>query len=83
MFIHIGTNIIISDKKLIGIFNRETLLLSTDNAWLLQKIGTNDKTITIDIKNNILSSTVSPYTVIKRTELDEDFVWRRNNDKKL
>lgn len=80
MFIHIGNNIIISDKKLMGIFNRETLIQSNYNDWILKKIDSADKTIAIDQNNNILSTYVSPFTVIKRTALDEEFVWRRNND---
>jgi hypothetical protein len=83
MFIHIGNNIIISDKKLMGIFNRETLILSNDNEWITKQVDSADKTIAIDRRNNILSSYVSPFTVIKRTTLDEEFVWRRNNDQEL
>jgi hypothetical protein len=83
VFIHIGNNIIISDKKLMGIFNRETLILSHDNEWITKQVDIADKTIAIDRKNNILSSYVSPFTVIKRTTLDEEFVWRRNNDQEL
>ena len=83
MFIHIGNNIIISDKKLMGIFNRETLILSNDNEWITKQVDSADKTIAIDRWNNILSSYVSPFTVIKRTTLDDEFVWRRNNDQEL
>ena len=37
-----------------------------------------DKTVVIDENNNIFSSTVSPYTVIKRISLsEEDFIWRK------
>jgi hypothetical protein len=83
VFIHIGNNIIISDKKLMGIFNRETLILSNYNEWIIKQVDSADKTIAIDRNNNILSTWVSPFTVIKRTVLDEDFVWRRNNDQEL
>jgi hypothetical protein len=80
MFIHIGNNICVSDKKLMGIFNRQTLILSNDNEYIITKINNDDKTIAIDRNNNILSSNVSPFTVIKRTSLDEDFLWRRSDD---
>ncbi len=66
-----------------GIFNRETLILSNDNEWLTKQVDAADKTIAIDRNNKILSSYVSPFTVIKRTTLDEEFVWRRSNDQKL
>ena len=48
MFIHIGNNIAISDKKLMGIFNRETLMLSNDNEWITKQVDSGDKTIAID-----------------------------------
>lgn len=83
MFIHIGNNIAISDRKLMGIFNRETLILSDDNEWITKQVDSKDKTIAIDITNNIKSSYVSPFTVIKRTALEEDSAWRRKNDKDL
>jgi type II secretory pathway component HofQ len=83
VFIHIGNNIIISDKKLMGIFNRQTLILSKDNEWIIKQADSTDKTIAIDRNNNILSTWVSPFTVIKRTVRDEEFVWRRNNDQEL
>ena len=80
MFIHIGNNIIISDKILVGIFNRDTLILSHDNEYITSKVDSGYKTVAIDRNNNIVSSNVSPFTVIKRTALDEDFVWRKTND---
>lgn len=80
MFIHIGNNIIISDKILMGIFNRDTLILSNDNEYITSKVDSINKTIAIDRDNNIVSTNVSPYTVIKRTKLEEDFLWRRSND---
>ena len=83
MFIHIGDNIIVSDKKLVGIFNRETLELSSENEWIMKQVGGDRKTIALDKNNAIMSSSVSPFTVIKRTTLDEDSVWRKNNVEKL
>jgi hypothetical protein len=66
-----------------GIFNRDTLIRSNNNEWIIKKTNSTDKTIAIDRNNNILSTYVSPFTVIKRTALDEEFVWRRNNDQDL
>jgi hypothetical protein len=83
MFIHIGDNIIVSDKKLVGIFNRETLELSKENTWILNHVDSGGKTIALDRYNTIMSSSVSPFTVIKRTTLDEDSVWRKNDVEKL
>jgi hypothetical protein len=83
MFIHIGNNKIVSDRKIIGIFNRDALLLSNDNVWITSQVDPNDKTIALDEKGNITSSNVSPFTVIKRTTFGDDFVWRRENDKEL
>lgn len=83
MFIHIGNNICVSDKILMGIFNRDTLILSHDNEYITSRVGSEDKTIAVDRNNTIVSSNVSPFTVIKRTSLEEDFVWRRTNDQEL
>lgn len=83
MFIHIGDNLIVSDKKLVGIFNCETINMSHDNEWIIQQVNSSRKTIALDRNNKIMSSSVSPFTVIKRTTLDEDSVWRRNDVEKL
>jgi hypothetical protein len=80
MYIHIGENIIVSDKKLVGIFNHDTLIMSNDNEWITKQVDSGNKTIAIDRHNNIISSYVSPFTVIKRTTLEEDFIWRRSDD---
>ena len=60
MFIHIGDNIIVSDKKLVGIFNRETLELSNDNEWILKQVDSGEKTIALDRYNTIMSSSCEP-----------------------
>ncbi len=80
MHIHAGDRIIVSDKKIIGIFNAETILMSELNKKFFDKIKPGDKTVVIDRTNNALSTGVSPFTVIKRTELKCEFVWRRKND---
>lgn len=80
MFIHIGNRHIVSEKKTIGIFNSETLKMSDENKWIINRINVSDRSVAIDENNNITSSKVSPFTVIKRTSLDKDFTWRRLND---
>ena len=76
MFIHVGNRKIVSDKDIVGIFNIETLRLSDENLNFLSSISSNDKTVVIDRENKIILSEVSPFTVIRRTML-EDVVWRR------
>ena len=83
MFIHIGDNVVVSGTRIVGIFNRETLALSKDNEWITKQVDNSRKTIALDRNNAIMSSSVSPFTVIKRTALDEDSVWRRNDVEKL
>ena len=80
MFIHIGKRRIVSDKHIIGIFNVETLELSKINRYYTDQINTTDRLIVLDRKNKIISSNVSPFTVIKRTELSKDCIWRRENE---
>jgi hypothetical protein len=80
MHIHAGNRIIVSDKKIIGIFNTETILMSQKNNRFFDKIGSEDRTIIIDRSDNAITTGVSPFTVTKRTELQAKFVWRRNND---
>lgn len=80
MFIHIGDGVFISDRTCIGIFSSETIRLSANNEWLINKLNNEDKTVVININNDVLTSKVSPYTIIKRTSLKKDIVWRRNNE---
>lgn len=79
MFIHIGNRRIVSDKSIIGIFNTETLRHSIDNAMYVENISSEDKTVVIDRDNNVLVSKISPFTVIRRTVLEEA-IWRRDYD---
>ena len=81
MFIHIGNNVLISDRKCVGIFNTETLKESEINSWMFDKIKEDEKLIVIDVKNNITGTGVSPFTVIKRKSINEDeIIWSRDND---
>jgi hypothetical protein len=79
MFIHIGEKKNISTAKLIGIFNRDSLLLSEENKWITDKISENDKTIAVEEKNIITASIVSPFTIIKRDSLNNEFIWSRED----
>jgi hypothetical protein len=79
MYIHLGNNIRVSGNKCVGIFNIDTLKLSDDNKWMLNNISSNDKTISLDMKNNIIGSEVSSYTIIKREAIKKDeLFWSRN-----
>lgn len=81
MFIHLGNNITVSDRECIGIFNTETLKLGSDNEFFLKDTGPEDKVISVNEKNEIKSSWVSPFTVIKRDAVSEDeIIWSREND---
>ncbi len=79
MFIHIGEKKNISSAKLIGIFNKDSLLLSEENKWILEKISDNDKTVAVEEKNIITASIVSPFTIIKRDSLNNEFIWSRKD----
>ncbi len=83
MHIHAGDKVIVSDKKIIGIFNAETIFMSDLNRRFFNNIKPGDKTVVIDRTNKVISTGVSPFTVIKRTELKCEFVWRRKNDSLL
>jgi hypothetical protein len=81
MFIHIGERKIVSDKKVIGVFNLESLNKSDLNKSLIDNIDNSKcdiKTIVIDRDCNIFSSKVSPFTVIKRGSIEyNECVWRK------
>ena len=81
MFIHIGNRKIVSDKTTIGIFSLKTIKGSLINKRYVDnvdKLQRDIKTIVIDNRDNVLWSKVSPFTIIKRTTLDEkDCVWSR------
>lgn len=80
MYIHIGERLIISDRHVIGIFNAETLRMSEDNIWITSHIDEGDKSVAVDENNRLTASKVSPFTVIKRTSLKNDFIWRKDNE---
>ncbi len=81
MYLHIGENINISNAKIIAILNIDTLELSDVNEYILDEVEDKDKTIVVDENNDIIGSKVSPYTIIKRTTLDEkDILWSKINE---
>lgn len=80
MFIHIGGRALVSDRKIVGIFNIETLRKSHENSYHLTGAAYDDRTVVISVKNERLFSIVSPFTVIKRGIEDEDFFWRKRNE---
>ena len=80
MFIHIGGRVLVSDRKIVGIFNTETLRKSQVNSTHLMGAGEDDRTVVISVKNERLFGIVSPFTVIKRGLDDEDFFWRKRNE---
>lgn len=80
MYIHIGNNIICSDAKIIGVFNRDTLVKSGDNEWIIRQVPQDFKTVAVERNNSIVYSMVSPFTVIKRTGIDGGVVWRKRHE---
>lgn len=77
MFIHIGDRESVSDRQLIGIFNRQVLEESENNSYFLEKTDSSDKTLAVLEDNSVITSRVSPFTVITRTEFNSDAVWRK------
>jgi len=71
MYIHVGSRVIVSDKSVVGIFNIETLKKSDDNSFFLLNTGADDRSIIVDSRNSVVTSIVSPYTIIKRTQINE------------
>jgi len=80
VFIHVGERKIISDRNIVGIFNAETLAMSEENNRYTSRLGDNIKTVVIDTSDSIISSGVSPFTVIKRTTISKDCVWSRTDE---
>jgi hypothetical protein len=79
MYIHIGNRKIISDRKIIGIFNVKTIIESKYNLWIKKMIGSSNKTIIIGKNSDILTSNISSCTIISRN-IDRDLIWRRSNE---
>lgn len=80
MYIHVGNKIIVSDKNIVGIFNSVTLTKSEWNNYLVEGMDDSVKSIIITAGNERITSIVSPYTIIKRTQMDRDLYWRNKND---
>lgn len=77
MYIHAGNRVIVTDKKTIGIFNIESIKLSSDNERYMDYISNNDKTIIVDEYDGCIISNVSSYTIINRALLDSKKIWSR------
>jgi hypothetical protein len=78
MYIHLGEKKIISDRNFVGIFNAETIRMSSLNVWIKESIKENDRSVAININNDITGSGVSPFTVIKRVSYEKDLIWSRS-----
>ncbi|MCP4132797.1 MAG: hypothetical protein GY754_17660 [bacterium] len=79
MYLHLGDRKIISGSKLLGIFNAETIKKSELNDGIISRLSDSDKSVIIDKENNITTSKVSPFTLLKRTVQENEFIWRRSN----
>ena len=77
MHLHIGDRKTVSFRKIVGIFNAETMRLSEENSRINGLISPGDKCIAVDIKNNLHTSRVSSYTVMKRDSLTDEVIWRK------
>lgn len=80
MFIHLGDNKLVSDEKIIGIFNVDTLKLSEDNIFYLKQCKDNEKTAAVSADNSCVFSKVSPFTVTKRNSIEDDFIWIKEKE---
>jgi regulator of extracellular matrix RemA (YlzA/DUF370 family) len=78
MYIHLGEKKIISDRTFVGIFNAETIRMSSLNLWIKDSIEDNDRSVAINANNDIIGSGVSPFTVIKRVSYRKDLIWSKN-----
>ena len=66
MYIHIGKKDIISDKKLIGVFNYATIEKSEINSVYLDECKEDTKTIIIDSDDEVIVSNIGSSTIVKR-----------------
>ncbi len=80
MFIHLGDNKQVSDEKIIGIFNVDTLKMSDDNSFYLKQCEDGDKTAAVSDDGSCVFSKVSPFTVTKRNSIEDDFIWIKEKE---
>lgn len=66
MYIHIGKKDIISDKKIIGVFNYATIEKSEINSVYLDECKEDTKTIIIDSDDEVIVSNIGSSTIVKR-----------------
>ncbi len=66
MYIHVGEGKIVSDRNLVGIFNAQILRESELNREIVDSIEENVKTVVVRRDGSLITSKVSPFTVISR-----------------
>jgi regulator of extracellular matrix RemA (YlzA/DUF370 family) len=79
MYIHIGDKIIISSQNMVGIFNKKTLEKSEENNNYTATLKQNTKSVIVQHNNSILESRISPFTLLKRNEIKDGILWRKDN----
>jgi hypothetical protein len=72
---------IVSYDRLVGIFNTETVLMSEENDAYRGLITHGDKSMIVDAANNVVTSIVSSYTLIKRKILKGEYFWIRDDER--
>lgn len=81
MFFHIGDRKIISSAYLVGIFNINTLKNSEENINYLTGVSNSCKSLIILFDNKKIESRISPFTLLKRNEIKDGIVWRKDYGK--
>ena len=67
MFLHIGDNCLIKKKDVIGVFDRDVLLHSSENGNFLNQIDSDCKTIIVGESENYFSN-IAVATIYKRLQ---------------
>lgn len=80
MFIHIGGRKILPERKVVGVFNVETLRIACDSGMPVPEFDGNMKSVVVDVENDMHPSIVSSFTLMKRESIKDGIVWRRKND---
>jgi len=80
MFIHIGGRKILPERKVVGVFNVETLRIARDSGMPVAEFDGTIKSIVVDVENAMHPSIVSSFTLMRRESIKDGIVWRRKND---
>jgi hypothetical protein len=80
MFIHIGGRKILPEKKIVGVFNVDTLRIASDSEMTVAEYDGNIKSVVVDVENAMHPSIVSSFTLMRRESIKDGIVWRRKND---